>query len=341
MTAAVPLPSPRIDGLQYARWSPKVFGQMRQGRLDAVHATVVYHGGFREAVLGIEEWNRRFERFADLVVRGLTAGDVAAAQESGRTAIFLGFQNPSPIEDDLGLVEIVHQLGVRFMQLTYNNQSLLAGGCHEGEDTGLTRFGREAVREMNRVGLVVDMSHSGERSTLEAIGLSSRPVAITHANPHEWSPSPRNKSANVLDALAESGGMLGFSLYPHHLRGGSDCALGDFCAMVAREAEVRGVDHLGIGSDLCQDRPDSEVAWMRHGRWAKGSLPEEKAPEKFPPPLPWFRDNRDFGNLGDGLRKAGFGEQETAMILGGNWLRFLGESLGPPGGDGQATHGGD
>ena len=87
---------------------------------------------------------------------GRTAADVHAAHSSGRTAIFYGLQNCSPMEDDIGLIEILHQLGVRFMQLSYNNQSLLATGCYEAEDPGLTRFGRQAI-EMNRVGLVVDM----------------------------------------------------------------------------------------------------------------------------------------------------------------------------------------
>ena len=169
-------------------------------------------------VAEIEKWNRRFERFSELIFHGKYAEDVKLARETNRTAIFFGFQNPSPIEDDIGLVEIVHTLGVRFMQLTYNNQSLLATGCYEVEDCGVTRMGREVIAEMNRVGLVVDMSHSAERSTLEAIEISSRPIAITHANPSFWHPALRNKSNTVLKALAESGGMLGLSLYPHHFK---------------------------------------------------------------------------------------------------------------------------
>ena len=97
------------------------------------------------------------------------------------------------------------------MQLTYNNQSLLATGCYEENDTGVTRMGRQVIAEMNRVGLVVDMSHSGERSTLETIEISERPIAITHANPAFWHRALRNKSDDVLKALGESGGMLGFS----------------------------------------------------------------------------------------------------------------------------------
>ena len=202
--------TPRIDNLQYANWSEKIFRQMRDGGVDAVHVTICYHENFRETVQNVETFNRWFETFPDLIFHGRFARDVKVAQDTNRTAIFFGFQNPSPIEDDIGLVKVWHDLGARFMQLTYNNQSLLATGCYEAEDTGITRMGREVIAEMNRVGLVVDMSHSAERSTLEAIDISRRPIAITHANPHSWHPALRNKSDAVLKALAQSGGMLGF-----------------------------------------------------------------------------------------------------------------------------------
>ncbi|MEM9756782.1 MAG: membrane dipeptidase, partial [Pseudomonadota bacterium] len=199
------------------------------------------------------------------------------------------------------------------------------------EDPGLTRMGREVVREMNRVGIVIDMSHSAERSTLEAIETSSRPIAITHANPARWHPARRNKSDTVLRALAASRSMLGFSLYPHHLRGGSDCGLAEFCAMVADTADLMGPDLIGIGSDLCQDQPDSVVEWMRVGRWTKrvdygeGSA----AAPGFPPQPAFFRDNRDFPLLADGLRDIGFSKEDVAGILGENWLRFFDQSFGP------------
>nr|WP_256500688.1 membrane dipeptidase [Limimaricola litoreus] len=316
--------------MQYANWSEKIFRQMREGGVDAVHVTIAYHENFRETVLNIEAWNRRFEQFPDLIFQGRTGDDVRRAKAEGRTAIFFGFQNPSPIEDDIGLVEIVHTLGARFMQLSYNNQSLLATGCYEAEDPGLTRMGREVIEEMNRVGLVVDMSHSAERSTLEAIEHSARPIAITHANPAFWTPARRNKSDTVIRALAETGGMLGFSLYPHHLRDKGDCTIESFCEMVARCAEMVGARSLGIGSDLCQDHPDSVVDWMRMGRWTKrvdygeGSA----AAPGFPDMPAWFADNRDFSNIETGLRAVGFDAAEVAGIMGENWLRFFDTSFG-------------
>ena len=321
----------RIDNLQYANWSEKIFRQMREGGLDAVHVTIAYHENFRETVLNMEQWNRWFEQFPDLIVQGRSAADVRHAHETGRTAIFFGFQNPSPIEDDIGLVEILHDLGARFMQLTYNNQSLLATGCYEDEDTGLTRMGKQVVREMNRVGLVVDMSHSADRSTIEAADFSERPIAITHANPHAWQPALRNKRDEVIRAVTSNGGMLGFSLYPHHLKDKSACTLASFCQMIADTAEKFGAEHLGIGSDLCQDQPDSVVEWMRVGRWTKeidygeGSA----AAPGFPPMPDWYKDNRDFGNIAQGLADVGFSQAEIEGVMGDNWLRFYELNFGP------------
>ena len=321
----------RIDCLQFANWSRPIFEQMRAGAVDAVHVTIVYHETFREAVAKISEWNRWFVEHGDLIVAGRTAADIDEAQRTGRTAIFFGFQNPSPIEADIDLVEIVHTLGARFMQLSYNNQSLLATGCYEDHDPGITRMGREAIKEMNRVGLVVDMSHSGDTSTIEAAELSERPIAITHANPHAWHPALRNKRPEVIRAVVANGGMVGFSLYPHHLRDGTECTLQQFCQMVAATAETYGVEHFGIGSDLCQDQPDSIVEYMRVGRWTKGIDYGEgsAAVPGFPPQPDWFRTNLDFGNIETGLAEVGFDPTEVAALMGDNWYRFFDNNFGP------------
>ncbi|MGB0968740.1 MAG: membrane dipeptidase [Halocynthiibacter sp.] len=321
----------RIDNLQYANWSEKIFRQLREGGVDAIHVTIAYHENFRETVLNFEKWNRWFEQYPDLIMKGQWASDIDIARETGRTAVFFGFQNPSPIEDDIGLVEIVHTLGARFMQLTYNNQSLLATGCYEAEDMGITRMGKQVIKEMNRVGLVVDMSHSGDRSTIEAADMSERPIAITHANPHSWEPALRNKRDDVIRAVTQNGGMLGFSVYPHHLKDKGDCTLQGFCEMIARTAEKFGAEHLGIGTDLCQDQPDSIVEWMRVGRWSKEiDYGEGSASAPGFPEMPtWFKDNRDFGNLEDGLRATGLSDTEVAGIMGRNWYNFYEKNFVP------------
>uniref|UniRef100_UPI004048A479 membrane dipeptidase n=1 Tax=Yoonia sp. TaxID=2212373 RepID=UPI004048A479 len=321
----------RIDNLQYANWSEKIFRQMREGGVDAVHVTIAYHENFRETVLNIEKWHRWFEQYPELICQAFTAADVTAAKAAGRTAIIFGFQNPSPIEDDIGLVAVMHRLGARFMQLSYNNQSLLATGCYEAEDPGITRMGREVIAEMNRVGMVIDMSHSADRSTIEAAEISSRPIAITHANPASWHAARRNKTDAVIAAVTSRGGMLGFSVYPHHLQGGSACTLTSFCDMIAQTAGKFGAQHLGIGTDLCQDQPDRVVEWMRVGRWTKQiDYGEGSASDAGFPPMPdWFRDNRDFDRLQSGLRATGLSDPEVAGIMGGNWYRFYADSFGP------------
>ena len=210
------------------------------------------------------------------------------------------------------------------MQLTYNNQSLLATGCYEKNDSGVTNFGREAIKEMNRVGIVIDMSHSAEKSTFDAIEISEKPIAITHANPIFWHNAKRNKSEDLLKTLAESNGMLGLSLYAHHLKDSTNCTLESFCEMAARTAEIMGVKNIGIGSDLCLNQPDNVVEWMRNGTWTKTKNFGEGSKTKagFPQQPDWFIDARGFKNLEIGLKKVGFNDKDTNDILGNNWFNF-------------------
>ena len=314
----------KIDNLQYCKWSRKIFEINRSAGLDAVHVTIVYHEDFGELQLEIKKWEKLFHENSDLIFPGKNFKDIDKANKENKTAIFFGFQNCSPIEDDISLVEKVHQLGCRFMQLTYNNQSLLATGCYEKTDSGVTNFGREVIKEMNRVGLVVDMSHSAEKSTLDAIELSEKPIAITHANPSFWHAAKRNKSSDLLKILSDSGGILGLSLYPHHLKDNTSCTLESFCEMVAKTAEIMDVTKIGIGSDLCLDHPDTVVEWMRNGTWSKSKNFGEGSKNKpgFPKQPEWFLDARGFSNIEKGLKKVGFSDTETHGILGNNWYNF-------------------
>ncbi len=314
----------KIDNLQYCKWSRKIFEINREANLDAVHVTIVYHEDFDELLIEIKKWEKLFKENSDLIFLGKNFDDIKKAHLEKKTAIFFGFQNCSPIEDNISLVEEVHKLGCRFMQLTYNNQSLLAAGCYEKIDGGVTNFGREAIREMNRVGIVVDMSHSGEKSTFDAIEISEKPIAITHANPSFWHAAKRNKSNDLLKTLGESEGMLGLSLYPHHLKDSTNCTLESFCEMVARTAEILNTKNIGIGSDLCLEQPDSVVEWMRNGTWSKKKNYGEGSKNKsgFPEQPDWFKDARGFKNLEKGLKKIGFSQDEVNGVLGNNWFNF-------------------
>ena len=314
----------KIDNLQYCNWSREVFKINREAELDAVHVTIVYHEDYDELLKRVDEWKIHFKDNSDLIFHGKNYKDIEKAKEQKKTAIFFGFQNCSPIEDDLNLIEKVHQLGCKFMQLTYNNQSLLATGCYEKIDSGVTNFGKEVIKEMNRVGIVIDMSHSAEKSTFDAIEISEKPIAITHANPLFWHKAIRNKSNDLLKTLAKSGGMIGLSLYPHHLKDGANCNLENFCEMTAKTAELIGVKNIGIGSDLCLKQPDTVVEWMRNGTWTKSKNYGEGSKNKpgFPKQPVWFEDARGFKNLESGLKKTGFNQGEVEGILGNNWYNF-------------------
>ena len=314
----------RIDNLQYCKWSREIFEINREAGLNAVHVTVVYHEDYDEFLKRVSEWDELFNKNSDLIFLGKDFKDIEKAKSENKTAIFFGFQNCSPIEDDLKLVEKVHSLGCRFMQLTYNNQSLLATGCYENIDSGVTNFGKEVIKEMNRVGIVIDMSHSAEKSTLDAIELSEKPIAITHANPFFWHNAKRNKSEALLKNLSDSGGMLGLSLYAHHLKDGSNCKIENFCEMVAKTAELIGVKNIGIGSDLCLNQPDNVVEWMRNGTWTKAKNYGEGSKDipGFPKQPEWFIDARGFNFLEKGLKDIGFNIEEVNDILGNNWFNF-------------------
>ena len=314
----------RIDNLQYCNWNEEIFKINNEAKLDAVHVTIAYHEDYDEVQKNVETWKEYFNNFSNLISHGNSYKDIDKAHKENKTAVFFGFQNCSPIEDDIHLVQSVRDIGAVFMQLTYNNQSLLATGCYENVDSGVTRMGREVIKEMNRVGIVVDMSHSAEQSTLDAIDISEYPIAITHANPFSWHESKRNKSDQILKALNNSGGMIGLSMYPHHLKDGTNCTIESFCKMVAQTAEIINVNQIGIGSDLCLGQPDSVVDWMRNGTWTKSKDYGEGTKDNaaFPKQPDWFEDARGFNNIENGLKKIGFNETEINGILGNNWYNF-------------------
>ncbi|MEF1228241.1 membrane dipeptidase [Vibrio fortis] len=296
-----------IDGLQYCNWDREYFQTLKASGITAVHATIVYHENARETLTRFAEWNLRFEQNADLIMPIHSMADVEKAKQLGKVGIFMGAQNCSPIDDEIGLIEVMRQQGLLIMQLTYNNQSLLATGCYEQHDTGVTRFGKQAI------------------------DLSSRPICISHANPTFAHDALRNKSNEVIKALTARGGLIGFSLYPFHLPNGSQCSLEDFCQMVAKTADMVGVEHLGIGSDLCLNQPQSVLEWMRNGRWSKAMDYGEGSASNsgWPDALPWFCGSSGMENIYNGLMSHGFSEAEAGKILGENWFNFLSDGLEP------------
>lgn len=330
-----------VDALQVSQWDRELLEQFRPGGVICAHVTIAIWENARDTLSNIGEWRRRFRENADLIAPGRTVGEIEQIAESGRTAIVLGFQNGSPFEDDFTLVETFHQLGVRISQLTYNVQNHLASSCYEPFDGGLSRFGRSIVREMNRCGMIVDLSHVGERSSLEAIDVSERPVAITHANPDSVYPAQRNVSDELLRRLAEKGGVVGCTPHPG-LTGGKSVSLREWCEMVARVVELIGIDHVALGSDMAQHWTHGKLTWAVRGRWWSEHEPDYDPPEDPWDPDPAVRDERmdfpwpdffqssaDFPNIVPGLRDVGFGDGEIRKIMSENWLRLFSDGFRP------------
>ena len=309
-----------VDGLQINNWDRSVLEELRNGGVTGVNATAAVWEGPEETLRTVSEWYQLARRNDDLMVLAETADDIRKAKEEGRVAVVLGFQNTSPFGDDYRLVEVFARLGVRIAQLTYNLQNTVGGSCYESEDSGLTRFGRNLVAEMNRVGMLVDLSHVGNRTSLDAVAASTRPVAITHANPTWFVDNPRNKPDEVLRAVAGGGGVVGCCLYPLVV-GGASARLEDFCAMVRRLVDDLGPARVALGSDCTRNWDDSYVEWLRSGRWR----PPAGAPATWPSWPHWFTGPEDFPRLTEGLVAAGLDEPTLRGVLGENWLRLFDE----------------
>jgi membrane dipeptidase len=309
-----------VDGLQINNWSRPVLEELRSGGISGVNATCAVWEGPTETLRAVADWYRLAAENADIVTLGTSADDIRKAKEEGQVAVLLGFQNTSPFGDDFRMVEIFSRLGVRIAQLTYNIQNLVGGSCYEPEDSGLTRFGRTVVAEMNRVGMLVDLSHVGHRTSRDAIEASARPVAITHSNPTWFFDSPRNKPDDVIRALAARGGVIGCCLYPNVI-GGEQATLDEFCRMVARLVEEIGAEHVAIGSDCTRNWDDDFVGWLRNGRWQAPSDP----PPSWPAWPGWFDGPEHFPRLTDGLSAVGLDDAAVMGVLGENWLRLFDE----------------
>lgn len=310
----------RIDGLQISNWSEEVLAENVRGGVHAINATCAVWEGPAETLQKIGDWYQLLRRHSDVARLALTAEDLRAAAHDGVVGVLLGFQNASPFADDITLVEVFHRLGVRIAQLTYNIQNLLGGSCYDAEDGGLTAFGRNVIEEMNRLGMVVDLSHVGNRTCRDAVDASSQPVAITHANPIWFHDTPRNKPNDVIEAVAAAGGVVGLCLYPNVI-GGSTTTRKDFCQMVSDVADQIGVERVGVASDAVRGWDDPYVAFLRNGRW-RHQRTDDPAPG-WPVWPRWFSGPEDFGNLEEGLAEVGMSGAEIDAVLGGNWLRYF------------------
>ncbi len=314
-----------IDGLEYCNWNREILEDLWKGGITAVHSTLVYWENTEESFKKIKEMEQLFFENKDIIFHAKSTKDILDCKNNNKVAFIYGFQNSAPIANDIFLLEKFFNKGLRFMQLTYNNQTPLGGGCFEPKDSGLSRFGKEVIEEMNRLNMIIDLSHAGKQTSIDAIEFSSKPVAISHANPNFFHKAVRNIDDDVLLKLVNKNGFIGLSLYPFHLKNLSKCSLEDFSLMIKKLINLIGVDHIGIGSDLCSNWSDEVVMWMRNGKWTKKiDYGESKNKSLTWPEQPtWFKKGSDFKNLYQGMIKSGIKEKDVFKVLGENWLEFM------------------
>ena len=308
-----------IDGLQINDWSRDVILTTRSGGIDVVHATVGVWEDLAGAMTRIGAFRNFCRQNRDVVRIVTTVEEMKQAVSDDVLGVVLGFQNSTMLGDDPEMAYIFADVGVRVVQLTYNIANHLGSSCWEPNDAGLTRVGHRMVQALNDAGVLVDISHVGDVTGLDAVHASSVPIAVTHGNPRSFCDSPRNKPDEVLDAVASRGGIIGCTLYPLFM-GGASVTLVEYCTMLAQLAERVGVDHVAIGSDSVVGWKADALGWMRSGRWDR---PKPSDVPPFPPWPQWFTGPQDFANLADGLDQVGFGATERDAILGNNWERLF------------------
>lgn len=318
-----------VDGLECSNYDREVLLDLRTGGVGCVTVTLAFWEDALETMENIARWRDLERDNEDLVEIAGSVADVERIHAAGKTAIVFGAQNTSPFNERLRFVELFWQMGLRVCQLTYNNQNAYGGSCYEQADSGLSRFGRELVEEMNRVGMLVDLSHVGERTGLDVIEHSSVPVAVTHANPASVFAHPRNKGDELLKALAEREGVLGLAAY-RNITGPFAESADKWAELVERAVEILGVEHVGIGTDLSAKTGQPELDWMRKGRWTRRTqygAGTPQRPGKQPPPE-WLASVADFPNIKDALVRRGFAEPDVEAVMGGNWMRLYGQVFG-------------
>lgn len=307
-----------IDSLLGSLGSPR--GALEAG-LTAVHLTVAtYTDDFRQAIRAIYNHYCVLDAYPDQTMLVTVASDVERCKREGRLGVILGFQGGTPIEDDLELLTIFHRLGIRIIGPTYMERNLLGDGCLEPANQGLTYFGIQFVREMNRLGMLIDLSHAGYALCEDVLAHSKDPVAFTHSNSRTLCDVPRNVPDSILRAVAVAGGYVGVSPYSAivgRLESGRP-KLEDFLRHLDYLVELVGPDHVGIGTDFFDGKGP-----VNYLSWSQRRYPETLG---FP-----FSDRHVSGfdgigrwpGLASALVARGYSESDILGILGGNFLRLL------------------
>ena len=316
-----------IDGLVISNWSRSVFEDMRAGGLTAANCTCSTWEGFYDTMMNVARLKRQIEEFDDILMQVHCVDDIHRAKADGKVGIILGWQNMSGIEDQIPFLRVFRDLGVLVMQLTYNTQNLVGSGCWETKDGGLSDFGREVIDEMNRLGILIDLSHVGSQTCRDAIAYSRRPVAYTHVAPSGLLDYSRNKSDEELRFIADHGGGVGVAIYPRFLPWGADTTLENCVEAIEYVINVVGEDCVGIGTDFTQDQSAEWFDRLRHDKgYARLLMPGKGTTAPRPHGLSALKD---YPNLTAAMERRGWPESRIRKVVGANWLRLLAEVWTP------------
>ena len=311
-----------IDGLVISNWSRSVFESMKRGGITAATCTCSIWENFRDTMENIAKWKKWFHEHSDILLQVHTTEDISRAKAEGKVGIILGWQNTSGIDTEISFLRLARDLGVRVMQLTYNTQNFVGTGCWENRDTGLSDFGREVIDGMNEAGILVDLSHCGQKTSEEAILHSKKPVAYTHICPAALRDHPRNKTDEQLRFIVERGGFIGFATMPRFLPRDAETTVDDCVDAIEHVLSVAGEDSVGIGTDFTQDQPAEWFDWLHHDKGtARDVMPHMKG---IGPLMPkGLTTLAEMPNLTAAMERRGWPEPRIRKVMGENWLRLL------------------
>jgi membrane dipeptidase len=313
-----------IDGLVVAPPSGSVVQELLLAGLSGCNWTVTSHSDETlTAINKIVQFYWLAEQFPDRTILVERDSDLDRAKREGKLGIILGFQGGSPLGRNVHLVRVFHRLGVRIIQLTYNESNALAAGALEPSNGGLTSLGVQAIQEMNRIGMLIDLSHVGARASLEAIEASEDPVIFSHSNPRVLQENPRNISDEQISACAAKGGVVGlatFSAFVGDTYNGRHPGLDDYLRQMDHLLNLVGPDHVGIGTDIFHD-PTDGVWW----RAVTGRLyPDVSQGMTYETHnIAGFMHQRDFPAVAETMLRHGYDEGTVRKILGDNWRRVF------------------
>ena len=313
-----------VDGLIIANFTREVFEDMRKGGLTAANCTCSVWENFRGSMDNVARWKQHFRDNADLITQVHTTADIHRAKKESKTGIILGWQNLTGIEDQISFLKLFKDLGVGVMQIAYNTQNLVGCGCYEKNDSGLTEFGHEVIAEMNRVGILCDLSHVGAKTSEGVILASKKPVAYTHCLPAGLKQHPRNKSDEQLKFIADKGGFVGVTMFPPFLKRGPQSTVDDYVEAIEYVIGIAGEDQVGIGTDFTQGYGQEFFDWITHDKGYARKLTDFGDvinPEGL-------RTIGEFPNLTAAMEKRNWKEGRIRKVIGENWVRVLKEVWG-------------